>query len=294
MTDLVLQPMGFGQILDGAFSLYRRHLAPMVGVVAVLYGPVMVASLALFGSSFTYRPESTDLTTMLAFSGGLGILYLVALLAYTAVQGALTQAVSDAFLGRPVSIGVACRAALSRLLPLIGGAVLKLILIFTISMLGMVALFIPIALVGSLSGLDAGIFGIVGGLIGGLLVLTLASIAWAMFFAVTPAIILEKAGPAQAISRSARLARGRWIRILAVLGVALLIPSALWIGGSLVAGFFVPSPLFAQVVGQVIALALMPYYAICIVLLYYDARIRSEGFDLAVLAEHIRPASGTT
>jgi hypothetical protein len=293
MKDLVLQPMSLGQVLDGAFALYRRHLAPMVGVVALLYGPVMTASLLLFGSFATYTPEPADVSDVLALSGGLGILYLVAMLAYTAVQGALTRAVSNAFLGQRVSIGDACRAALRRLLPLVGGGLLKLLLILVIAMLGMVVL-VPIAVLAGVTGADSSIFGFVGGLLGVLAVLSLASVAWAMFFAVTPVIMLEDAGPTRAIVRSARLARGRWIRILAVLGVALLIPAAMWVGGSVVAGFLVPNAVFAQVVGQVIALALMPYYAICVVLLYYDARIRSEGFDLAVLAQRLRPASGAT
>lgn len=291
MTDLVLHPMSFGQILDGAFALYRRYLPAMIGIVAVLYGPAMIAFILFLGSAAMYTPEAVDPANVIALSAGFVLLYLFALLSYTAVQGALTQAVSDAFLTRRVSIGRACVAALRRLLPLVGGALLKGLLIIVMSMLGLVAL-VPLGIAAAL-GVDSTILGIVAGVVGGLAVVTLMSIAWAMFFGVTPAIVLERAGPAQAIGRSARLARGRWIRILAVLGVAILIPSVLWIGGAVASTLLVPNPVVAQVVSQLIAVALMPYYAICVVLLYYDARIRSEGFDLAILAEQLRPVSGT-
>lgn len=290
MRDLVLQPMGFGQILDGAFTLYRRHFAAMIGVVVVLYGPVVVAFVLFFGSLATYTPETFDPEQVLALSAGFGTLYLVALLAYTAVQGALTQAVSDAFLNRPVSMVGASVAALRRILPLVGGALLKALLIILVSMLGFVVI-IPVAIAGAIGGFDDTVLGVVAGVVGVLAVLTLMSVAWAIFFAVTPVIMLERAGPAQAVVRSTRLARGRWIRIVTVLSVAFLIPSALWMGGFVVALLFVPNPVVAQVVGQVIAIALMPYYAICVVLLYYDARIRSEGLDLAILAEQLRPGS---
>ena len=291
MTDLVLHPMSFGQILDGAFALYRRHLPAMIGIVAVLYGPVMIAFVVFFGSMATmYAPEAVDPADIIALSGGFFLLYLFALLSYTAVQGALTQAVSDAFLTRHVSIGRACLAALRRLLPLVGGALLKGLLITVLSLLGLVAL-IPLGIAAAL-GVDSTVLAVGGGIVGTLAVLTLMSVGWAMFFAVTPAIILERAGPAQGIVRSTRLARGRWIRILLVLSVAILIPLVLWLGALVVASLLIPNPVVGQVVSQLIAVALMPYYAICVVLLYYDARIRSEGFDLAVLAEQLRPAAG--
>ncbi|MGH7545104.1 MAG: hypothetical protein ACREKI_02870 [Gemmatimonadota bacterium] len=289
MTDLVLHPMSFGQILDGAFALYRRHLPVMIGIVAMLYGPVMIAFVVFFGSMTMVAPEAVEPADVIALSAGFFLLYLFALLSYTAVQGALTQAVSDAFLTRHVSIGRACLAALRRLLPLVGGALLKGLLITVMSLLGLVAL-LPLGIAAAL-GVNSTVLAVAGVLVGALAVLTLMSVGWAMFFGVTPAIILERAGPAQAITRSVRLARGRWIRILLVLSVAVLIPLVLWLGGLLAATLLIPNPVVGQVVSQLIAVALMPYYVICVVLLYYDARIRSEGFDLAVLAEQLRPAA---
>lgn len=286
MRDVALQPMGMGQILDAAFTLYRRHFGSMVGVVVILYGPVLLAFVLVFGALVGYAPDDPDPARVIALSGVLVTLFLLVLIAYAAAEGALTKAISDVFLTGRTSVWDACRAALRRIVPLLAGAFLKMLLIGLGAFLGVVVA-LPFAIVGVLADAGEVLLGVIAGGLGVLGMAVAASIAFALFFAVTPVIMLERVGPVTALGRSSRLSRGRWIRILAVLGIAMLIGLVLWSGGVTLFTLLVPHVVLSQVAQQVISIIFAPYYAICVVLLYYDARIRAEGFDLEVMARQL-------
>ena len=109
----------------------------------------------------------------------------------------------------------------------------------------------------------------------------------ARFFAVAPAVVLERQGAFDAIGRSGELSDGHKWRILGVLvltygifltlnlGVTMLATSA----GNQVASVIIGA-IFGVVAGPIVNLAMM--------VLYYDIRIRKEGFDL----EHLTRALG--
>jgi sterol desaturase/sphingolipid hydroxylase (fatty acid hydroxylase superfamily) len=111
-----------------------------------------------------------------------------------------------------------------------------------------------------------------------------------LFIAVAPAIVVEELGPIRGMRRSWRLMRPRF---WPVLGIALLsglianiLGSILGTPFSLVAvaiGYDVGWPLLA--LGAILpALVTTPFIAIVATLIYFDGRIRHEGFDLQVVA----------
>ena len=60
-----LQPMGFSEILDTIFSLYRKHLRLILGIVAVDFcGNLVVYFLARFLPNFSLKGLVTDLVGM--------------------------------------------------------------------------------------------------------------------------------------------------------------------------------------------------------------------------------------
>ena len=107
---------------------------------------------------------------------------------------------------------------------------------------------------------------------------------------VAPAIVTENLGPIQGLRRSWRLASRRF---WPTMGIALLAGFMVSLLGNMVG--FVPNVL-ALVVGlhwgwillavgsSITALLTTPLVAIVATLLYFDARIRTEGFDLQVIA----------
>lgn len=127
-------------------------------------------------------------------------------------------------------------------------------------------------------------------------------VSW--LFMVTPAaLVLEKLGPFQALSRSATLVRGsfwRWLGVIATQtmlvipfsgGPALLSDPDLFEGAR---GWTGLSPLSFDVLQTLVLAALLgiatAFGAIVLTVFYIDTRVRTEGFDLVMRLERLRAA----
>ena len=115
-------------------------------------------------------------------------------------------------------------------------------------------------------------------------------VAWCVAF---PALLFEEIGPFKALGRSYRLTQGRWWATLGLLVVAYLLVTV--IGGIIqfplliIAEVAAPESALAnglaQGVGSTIGFAITYPYVIAIVtILYFDQRVRKEGFDLLLMA----------
>lgn len=105
----------------------------------------------------------------------------------------------------------------------------------------------------------------------------------ARFFCVRQAILLENAGTPRALARSSELSVGLKRHALNTLLLVLLITIAVSVGAAFVDSA-IPSMLVRQILQTVVAIVLYPAFGITETLLYYDARIRKEGFDVEYLA----------
>ena len=250
-----MRPMSFGEILDGAFKIYRSHFVPMFLAALVCYSPFVVLGV-IFAVAL-----GTAQTGAGVAAAGIAMLVSVPLmiLGVGVSWGAVTHQASQAYLGRPVTLGDGIRVGFSRVLPLF------------------VAMF--------LTGLLA-IFGLLFFIVPFFIVL-------AMFFAVIPVVVVENRGPVDAMGRSRALSRGAWGRILGVLMVAGLIAA---LPGYAVSFFSAASaavadvePSTTMIVGtQGLKLFLgaltAPFSMAATVLLYYDRRIRVEALDVQMMA----------
>lgn len=111
----------------------------------------------------------------------------------------------------------------------------------------------------------------------------------ARWFAVIPAIVLDDNGPFAAISRSGALSKGRKWHVLGtivmVFGMYLTVSFGLSFALSSTGNF-----VLTQVVSTLYAILAYPIVALCITLLYYDARIRAEGFDVEYMTSTLGAA----
>jgi uncharacterized membrane protein (Fun14 family) len=98
MSQHTLRPLSIGEILDGAFTLYRRHFLVLVGTQVAVLAPAALAGLA-----------STP---------GANLFYVV-VLAPIALGGAVWQ-MSEAALGRDPSLASGFRVGLRRYFPMLG------------------------------------------------------------------------------------------------------------------------------------------------------------------------------
>lgn len=129
-----------------------------------------------------------------------------------------------------------------------------------------------------------------------LLLVVGALIAQAVLFVVAPAAVVEGIGADAACRRSARLSRGRifptlwWIALLQMIIMLVTMAAGIVVLGLLVVGDFTNVYVFltAQlIVGAVLATLTLPLMTSLAVVAYFDRRIRSEGFDLALLVQDV-------
>jgi len=280
--------MALGELIDGAFRLLRADFGPIALAVAALILPLQIASFALtvdleenLLETLTQNPTALG-PTLRAFASRLpawtaltiarGVLLLLA-------AGAVTRIGGARYLGLRQSAGDALRSA-GRAAPALVGARL------VVAVLSYGAVGLPALL--SAAGFASGnpVLGVLA------LLLVLAGIVAAVWLYVVtalavPAVMLERAGPIEALARSQRLVRGRW---WPVFGTLLLTALVIGLVGSAIGAIpggvaaFLPFGLVRRILTTVSAtltvLISTPANALVVLLLYFDARVRNEGFDL--------------
>lgn len=179
--------------------------------------------------------------------------YIVTMLAFAVVSAAIVRIGSDVYLGREPDVNATIKAVMPRLPALIGGAILASLLAFV----GLLLFIFPV-----------------------FYVLTVT-------FAINPAIVLENKGPTDALSRSVALTKGRKGHVFLTLLLTWGLYLVLSIGITIVAGL-VGSAVLLQIVSSLLAIFAYPIINLVVMVLYYDMRIRGEGFDV----EHMSQSTG--
>ena len=127
-----------------------------------------------------------------------------------------------------------------------------------------------------------------------LLIVILIGIPMVLYFLVLlafypQAIVVEKMGVAASFRRSAALVKGDWWRLFGigfcyVIVFAVPLVLALMISGG-------ANPMLGVMVSALIATVAMPWMFIGATLVYFDLRLRKEGFTLETLAREISDRS---
>lgn len=270
MTTTELRPLGFGELLDRTFSYYRSHFWVFVGIMAV--PQVLLLALTFAFVIFSFSASRAAPGGVVLFALVVMTLVPVLLLGYTAAYGATTFAVSEVHMGRTVTIKAAYGAVRGQM-----GRLVKLELAVLVRML---AWMITV-------------------------VLSPIAILLAFWYALAvPALLLENLGANQSLKRSRFLTRGQLDRIF-VIGLLMTIVS--WVVSLVIQAPFVvadvamtsqhhPAPDWlsasSSVAGGIAGAFTAPLLMIALVLLYYDVRVRKEGFDLQKMMEGLDQGRG--
>jgi hypothetical protein len=194
------------------------------------------------------------------------------------MTSAITRFSGDVYLGRRQEVGDALRAVLPRFWTVVGASIVYVLLMS----LG----FIPIGVatgVGVASGQP--LLSLVGFIVGAVLIVYL----FARFFAVFQVVILENAGVSTSFSRSGVLSRGRKGHILLTLLLVWMVFAGMY-AAVLIFAFTLKSQVIQTVVATIFSVIAYPLIAIVQMLLYFDTRIRNEGFDIELMTGELPPA----
>ena len=263
-----MHPMSMYDVLDGAFKLFKANAGTLLLIVAAIVVPLQLASTFFVRQQVSVGfvdllndPTLAEQTEPSDLSGAVASLVagVLAILATPFIAGAVSRVVAASYLGHRISAGDALKSTVRRF----GALLAAFFLVHLVELVGFFACILP------------------------------AFLAMALFTPVAPAIAIEEIGPIQGMRRSWRLV---WPRMWQVLGISLLagiiaaiisnmmggIPSAI---GSLLGGNFAWLLLaVGGILGQLVA---APLAAIVATLIYFDGRIRHEGFDLQMMARDL-------
>ena len=256
-----LRPLGFGEIIDVALSLYGRRWKSMSAAVGAVVVPVQVVTVL---ATLAIAPEQFDLSgdelispvlrdeDASVVSALLGF-RLLELGSFALAAGACLTAVIADRAGDGVSGRNALAGAWSKLGPLVGLALVSVLGIAA----GLLLLFVP-----------------------GVWIATVWSLAM-------PVLIVEGVGVGLALRRSRELVQGRFwpiLGLLALAGAALFVVSLLLGGlaGTVAAGIAIESEVAGAVAALVAGIAgavvSIPVMTAILGVLYEDQRVRKEGF----------------
>jgi hypothetical protein len=249
----MLRPMEYGELFNEAFDLFKRNFLLLAGIGAVVYVPYSVAAAFL---------------TRYPLAGV--VLLLVLMLPLVAASGAIVKALADRYLGKEATIAASWGYVLRRLAPYTITSTLGFLLV----MGGTLLFCVP---------------GII--------------VAFWVFF-IWSVMVVEDRYYSAAIRRSRELAAGQWGRIFVVWLLTILLSVGVTTITTIVAAvlqFTVARPgpvggpaqlpmaveLVQGLLNGGLQTVVGPLTSILGVLLYFDVRVRKEGFDIELLAQEM-------
>lgn len=257
-----LRPLGFADLIDRSFRIYRSHFLLLFGLALLVSIPALVPEL--LGGSFTQlgailaSPTTPPADLHTPFWPTLArIVLLIVMVPFTV--GVIAAASLPSAMGEPR--------------PPSPASIIGTILRRYLALLGLVALTLLIGL--SLICVPLGIW-----------LLVRLSLA-------VPALLAEGGGPVRAIRRSWRLTHVAWWRSFGVIAVLAVITDVLAGVLAFAAGILVqllpllPSAVTGLLLVLIITLVgvvTVPLLWVGLVVLYVDARIRKDSLDMDLLA----------
>jgi hypothetical protein len=254
MSDLVLRPRSATELIDAAFQVYRRAPVPFMVAMALIYVPWLAIRL-VFALNVPETPDQLTPNVM-------RVVFITAaagVVIYGLAGGAVSVLARAAYLDEPIDVAAALLRTLSRIVPLL----ISTLIAFALIGIGFVFVIIP----------------------------SLYLIA--QFFAVRQAVVLEDKGAFAALGRSTSLSRGNKLHILGTLVLVAILTTVVQVGAVMLINLQ-PSKVITSVLATALTIVVYPIFGITETVLYFDTRIRNEGFDVEYLASAVTEASPTT
>ena len=301
-----LRPLGAGELLDRAVTLFVREFVPIVTVLAVVIVPVVVLQALIApksGQVFTdlgrvfsaagNRGASEAAAAALSRDGGSNaltfLLFAVSSIGRLLMWSAIISLIATAYAGSRITFGHAYRVGFQRWLPQVVVALAFLVLGGVTVIPLLIAYLLVVILIGVLAGFNQFIAAVAVGVVGGLIVISAFAVilSWVfmMYELAAVAVVTETANPIEAIGIAMRrgFARGTRVRTI-VGGLVVFVVSEVGslpliaVAVTLTAITHVDMLYFAVLgVGSVLLEGIVAAF---VVVFAVDVRVRREGFDI--------------
>ena len=283
----VLRPLRLGELLDQAIRLYRQNFMTFIGIIALVYVPLMVlqtasstlmtSSMTDLGSYSTPQQLFSNVAYWVSALSSVVLIFLQLVFVQGIATGALTRAVADNYFGRKTGILDAYRGIGRSWISLLGA-----LLFIGLAAIVVFLWWLIVPCVGWFTGLGM-----------------LAFLGAAISPMVAPVVVLEKQNAIDSVRRAWFLTRRRFWPVLGTIFVLYLFNMLIVNGPTALASFLLTSlsPSFGDGTAQTVITAIIQamvsivfiliYYPLqmtAFTLIYFDLRVRTEGFDLALLA----------
>ena len=311
-SSLALAPLGAGDLVDRAVRFYRNNFWTFVWIAAppVLIGMLISVSWSFLAEQFVNKGDSVSdeiLASVVSFLGSLLIFFAQMIMMLTVMGGASRNFVRHLLFGETVTFRETYRNTFSRFFGLLTASAIIAVILgflgFILFYIGILAVFFVVGVLSLVLSSIAPLLAVLGIIAAAVI---LFGTGWVYFlivsrFAYVPQIMLvEGQGIGAALGRSVSIAGGNVMRIYTLTiftffatlsAVALLY--TLWDGlltlTILIFGgrsgcnpfWFV---IANQIIWQASLILLSPVLTIGLCLLYVDERVRSEGYDLELMA----------
>jgi hypothetical protein len=300
-----LRPMSLGEILDRTAQLYRGNFVLFAGIFVFYAGWALIMGLMLLGLREWMRAAHLARVLLWMRLSLMGVEWLVLFLAAGAAVAATNRAVAWVHLGQPATIRGAYQSILPRLGRYLWLMAVTFFLVWTpvailyLGFFGLVGYF----KIGQRAQAAAGTHAppmdphtalLFGALTLILVLLMIPAFAYAVLMSLRyalalPASVLEDLTTLRSLRRSVELSKGSRGRIF----VLALLVGVIKLGVVSFSQVFFLFSIFkhhgqvgtgvtavSQVIGFFTNTFLGPIYATGITLLYYDQRVRREGYDI--------------
>ena len=256
-----LEPRNIIGILGEAFKIYGRNFLGLMVIVvipeAVLYALGYVLMKPVIDTA------TMDIPSLPLFLVKVVVVLVASFVAYALMGGALIHAISEQSLGGTIGIGRAYGFAWRRLGAMIGAQFLAFLAILGASIPAIIVAFFLIPLTLGFSFLLVALPAIYFG------------VRWAF---IVQAALLEGVDARAALSSSTDLVKENWWRVFGIMLVVGMVVGAIGSILGLTVGWI---PYAGSVIAGILP---TPIAITAATLLYYDLRVRQQGYNLETMA----------
>ncbi len=270
MATYQLRALSFGEILDGAFAVYRHNLGILVGISAICTGIPSIVNVYMSAVGIEFVSVWIILLWMILYSVG-GLI----------AAGATIHVISEAYLGIAARLGEAIQFALGKMTKIFVAGLSKYLIISLAVIVPVIIGSVAIAFADALTGAVLFTLGMIAAII-------VAFVMIAGYSVVIQAAVLEPDTSAvESLRRSWMLTAGYKVKALGLGMVIWILLTLPFVAGTILVEIFPAVATVFITAASLLQLILYPVFASTFTLLYYDLRVRKEAFDIEYLGRQL-------